>query len=247
MKRVWRRIVEKLGILVVLMLLSGYVYAAASGEGQNGYPDFTLSAAPDTIEVCNGGGVAYTVSVGQIEGFLDPVTLYTEDTPPGTAVSFSTNPIQPNTPPATSTLTIGNITGDIAGNYTVKIGGIAPTSTHTTTVQLNVFDTLNGSPALTLPVNDAAEVSLTPTFSWNSLAGAASYEIEIAADADFTNIFDAASKVPTTQYTPSIHLAPATTYYWHVRGNNPCGNGSYSPMRHFTTVGTRIFLPLITN
>ena len=111
---------------------------------------------------------------------------------------------------------------------------MAPTSTHTTTVGLNVFDMAPGAPVLTDPPNGATNVSTTPTFMWQAMAQAASYDIEIATDAGFTNIVDAGT-VEGTSYMSGVALNTSTTYYWHVRANNACGTGSFSATWSFTT------------
>ena len=73
-----------------------------------GSPDFTLSASPQSQDICAGVDADYTVNVGQVSGFSDPVTLSASGQPAGTTAGFSVNPV---TPPGASVLTIGNTGG----------------------------------------------------------------------------------------------------------------------------------------
>ncbi|MER2600718.1 MAG: S8 family serine peptidase, partial [Caldilineales bacterium] len=124
--------------------------------------DFTLTATPATQDVCIPGNAVYTVNVGSILAFNDPVTLSVSGNPGGTTTTFSTNPV---TPAGSSTLTIGNTAAAAAGSYNMIITGVAPTSTHTTTVGLNLFAAAPTAPMLVSPANAALNVPAAPTFT----------------------------------------------------------------------------------
>jgi hydrogenase maturation factor HypE len=59
-----------------------------------------------------------------------------------------------------------------------------------------------------------------PEFTWGLLAGATSYDIEIAFDSDFTNIFHYATGIRSLSYLMPIALEGGTRYFWRVRGNS---------------------------
>ena len=197
-----------------------------------GGSDFTLSVDPASQAICTPDDAVYDVTVGQVQGYTDPVTLSTFGNPAGTTVNFSTNPV---TPPGSSTLTIGNTVVAAAGSYAMDVVGVAATSTHTATVTLDVYTAVPGAPTLTSPANGATDVPLQPTFTWDAVTGAASYLIEIATDAGFTNIVDSAT-VGSPNYTPAVPLTDGTTYYWRVTASNTCGDGAVSSTFSFTTV-----------
>ena len=123
--------------------------------------DFTLSATPNALELCLSDDAVYQIEVGEIDDFSQSVTLSTNGEPVGTTVDFSQNS---QAPPFSSTLTIGNTAGATAGSYEIDIVGMAPTSTHTTTVGLHLFD----APTLMAPADKAMDVSVMPTFEWHS-------------------------------------------------------------------------------
>ncbi|MGB5057679.1 MAG: choice-of-anchor J domain-containing protein [Candidatus Promineifilaceae bacterium] len=196
---------------------------------QCGTADFTLTAVPDSQAICVGTDATYDITIGQVQSFPDPVTLSASGFPGGTTANFSVNPV---TPPGSSQLTIGNTAVASSGSYTIEISGIAPTSTHTTTVALDVFTGLPGTAVLQTPANAAINVSSQPTFTWTG--SAASYIIEIATDAGFTNIIDSATTSATT-YTTGLTLNTSSLYYWRVRASNACGDGANSSIFRFTT------------
>jgi subtilisin family serine protease len=197
------------------------------------FPDFTLDVAPASQDICAPANAVYNIAVGSILGYNDAVTLSASGHPAGTTASFGTNPV---TPAGSSVLTIGNTGAAAPGSYSIEVLGVAPTSTHTSTVGLNVFTLSPGAPTLLTPANGALNVPATPTFTWSALAQAGSYSIQVATDAGFTNIVASASGLAAPTWTSNVTLNTTTTYYWRVWADNACGVGAYSATWRFTTV-----------
>ncbi|NUM46156.1 MAG: DUF4397 domain-containing protein [Anaerolineales bacterium] len=198
-----------------------------------GSPDFTLNVAPASQEVCKPNDALFDVTVGQVQSYTDQVTLSTQGEPGGSSVNFSANP---GTPPFTSTLTIGNTGAAAEGTYSIAVVGVAATSTHTSTVELSLFDAISGAPTLLSPADGAVDQPLVPTLTWDAIAEAGTYDLEIATDAGFTNVIYSASGLTDTSAVVGVELDPATTYYWHVRKTNVCGDGAWATAFSFTTV-----------
>ncbi|MBE2232105.1 MAG: S8 family serine peptidase, partial [Anaerolinea sp.] len=137
-------------------------------------PDYTLSATPAALDICTPANAVYTVNVGSIMGYNTPVTLSASGNPAGTTANFSVNPV---TPAGSSTLTIGNTGAAAPGSYTVTIDGNASGNLDSTSVGLNVFSAAPAAPTLTGPANGALNVPAAPTFTWNAVPQAASYNI----------------------------------------------------------------------
>ncbi len=113
---------------------------------------------------------------------------------------------------------------------------MGPTSTHTATVQLNLFDSIPGTPTLVAPADGATDVSTTPTFAWTADPNAASYFLEVATDAGFgTVVYSATVAAPTTSHTTNSILNVGTNYFWRVTPDNACGSGTVSAVFDFTT------------
>jgi photosystem II stability/assembly factor-like uncharacterized protein len=102
----------------------------------------------------------------------------------------------------------------------------------------SVYSTLLPIPALSLPADSATAVTLTPTLSWNEVATANQYQLQVSLDNVFTGSLVEDVTIPTaTSYQINTGLNGNTTYYWRVRamiGNSYSSN--WSTARQFTTV-----------
>ncbi len=224
----------------------GLGFSASQGSSSSttdGTPAFDLpasctfgSATPTAIDACAGTNAAFTVTVGpafNTPPAAPPVTLATTGAP--VAPVFGVNPVPgplPNNtsmsfdttglPTASSTI---NVTGTTSGGGTQPIGSVA----------LNVFaGAPAGTPTLTAPANGATGQPTSPAFTWSAVAGAATYTLEIATDAAFSNIVHTGSNIVGTSYS-GASVNSNTTYYWRARANNPCGTGADSAAFSFTT------------
>ncbi len=195
-------------------------------------PGFTLTAEPSEIVICSPDDAVYDIQVGQIMGFSDPVTLSATGEPAGTTVIFSTNPV---TPPGSATMTITNTAAAAAGSYTIDIVGTAPDLTRSVSVGLKLYGSVPGIPVLTSPPNGATDVSLRPDFEWSAATQADTYAFELATDAGFGEVIDAAGGLTEPFYGDAPLLEPSTEYFWRVRASNPCGVGKLSATFSFTT------------
>ena len=104
------------------------------------------------------------------------------------------------------------------------------------TVGLTVQAAAPGVAVLTAPANGALNVPATPTFTWNAVAGASSYSIQVATDAGFANVVASATGLASPTWTSNVTLNTNTLYYWRVQATNACGTGTYSSVFSFRTV-----------
>ncbi len=204
-------------------------------------PGFSLSATPGNLDVCAPDPASYTLDIGQILGFVSPVSLAVSGQPAGANVSFSPNPV---TPAGGSTLTIGNTGAAAAGNYTLSIEGTAAgADAQNVSVGLNLFSAVPVAAVPAVPSNGATGVPTTmPNLSWGGVAQAASYTIELASDAAFSNIVATQVGVAGTSWAAPM-LDAHTTYYWRVKAENSCGEGAWSATFSFTTGNAPFPLP----
>lgn len=195
--------------------------------------DFSLSVTPSTQNVCAPADALYTVNIGSILGYTDPVTLTAVNLPSGATAAFSVNPVTPNDPPNSSSLTLGNLANASAGSYAVDVVGVAPTSTHTTTVGLNLFTAVPSPINLLTPADGAIDIPTDTNLTWNAATQAQSYLVEVATDASFnTIVYSATVDSPTASLTG---LTNATNYYWRVTAENTCGTNNPSATFTFRT------------
>ena len=100
-----------------------------------------------------------------------------------------------------------------------------------------VISTVPSAPSLTSPTTSATGVSLTPTLTWGSVAGATSYDVYIGT----TLPGSPTANVLTNSYTPST-LAASTSHSWKVIAKNACGSSVASSTYTFTTTCSSVAL-----
>jgi hypothetical protein len=81
------------------------------------------------------------------------------------------------------------------------------------------FTTILGIVNLIDPLNNKT-VSPIPTLSWNALAGAAKYNIEIHSNSSFTDYITGATNLTSTSWIPGVALSDGQKYYWRVLGKD---------------------------
>jgi len=196
--------------------------------------DFLLAASPRRQSVCAPADAVYGIDVLQFQGFIEPVTLSATGVPAGVTTGFSANPV---TPPGNSLLTVG-VPSDLPfGSYTIGVSGTSSPSSavHTTEVTVDVFHQAAGALTLSTPANGALNQPLRPSFTWTASIQAATYGLQVATDAGFTNVVLDAPGLTTTSYTPTIDLNSNTHYYWRVQAYNICGASGWAASFDFYT------------
>ena len=85
------------------------------------------------------------------------------------------------------------------------------------------------------PEDAAVDVPPIVVFSWNVIAEADVYQLQVATDVAFTNLVFNDSTL--TQGSVSVGpLAHETVHYWRVRGINAAGPGEWSEPKSFVTI-----------
>jgi YD repeat-containing protein len=99
------------------------------------------------------------------------------------------------------------------------------------------------APALTALAPDPTQ-QRRPTFTWQSVPGAAGYRIEIASDPSFGSTL-VATEVTVTSFTPAADL-PEGLLYWHVRAIDVQGlPGAFSAADNFVLDATAPVIPAL--
>jgi hypothetical protein len=85
-----------------------------------------------------------------------------------------------------------------------------------------------GSPTLTAPAPGATNVPRRPTFQWEAVAGANSYEIQVDKDPNFGAPVARNNSVFSNVFVPTVDLDANTVYYWRVRATSGTTTGPYA-------------------
>jgi hypothetical protein len=195
-------------------------------------PSFTLAANPSSIAVCAPDDATTTIEVGQILGFDEPVHLSVSGTPAGATASFGSSSV---VPPGSTILTVADTGLAAGGTYTLAVEGVSGSLVRSTGVDLRIDSGPPAEATLVSPPDGATGTSVAPTLTWTAVPETVSYDVEVAADPDFTSVVYSAT-VATASHTLATPLGTLTTYYWRVQAQNGCGTGPHSATRSFTTL-----------
>jgi subtilisin-like proprotein convertase family protein len=198
---------------------------------------FSIASTPASQVVCQPTNAAYTVNLTPQGGFTGNVNLSVAGLPPGATASFSPSTV---TLPGTSTLTINNA-GSTVGIYNPTITGTSGTTTATQNISLTINSNSLGQTTLSAPSNATGGISLTPSLTWSSLAGASTYQVQVSANNGFATTIVDVSGVTSNNYTLVTTLSASTTYFWRVRAANACATSAWSSTFQFTTGCTQVF------
>ena len=194
--------------------------------------DYTLGVTSNSASVCQPNNATYTVNIGSIGGYTDPVTLSVSGVPAGAIASFGTSPINPGN---STTLTISNTGSATPGVYVLVLQGNSTSGIKTENLTLTVNAGTPSATTNSTPANGATNVAIPTTLTWAASAlSPVTYTVDVATDAAFSSIVQSTSSIATTSLVVT-GLATTTTYYWRVRVDNACASSAYSPTFSFTT------------
>jgi len=95
------------------------------------------------------------------------------------------------------------------------------------------------SPQLLLPAGGAEELSRAPVLSWDTVAGATSYSVEVAMKSSFSTVVYSRTVAQLNQLQIDT-LAQGTTYFWRVCAVKGSSVGTWSETRRFRTAGNNL-------
>jgi len=200
---------------------------------------FLIEATPIEQSVCEEDEITYTISLNVVEGFDETVTLSVNNLPSGTIATFSNPTI---TSGENSLLTLSGLDNILAGSYTLSITGV--NNNETTTIDLYLSKGIPEFTELLLPLNNSEIEGINPTCTWSQIYGA-DYIIEIAADANFTEIVLSDTTTNNSYTITEDTLLPNNPYYWRVYASNQCGTSISSSTFVFNTGSA--YCPYITS
>lgn len=106
------------------------------------------------------------------------------------------------------------------------------------------FRTKLQTPTLQSPANNSQNITINPTLTWSTVAGAANYHLQVALDPLFNQIILNDSLLTNT----SVQVGPllnSTAYYWRVKGYNGIYKSDFSGSFNFTTIISNPNFPVL--
>ncbi len=201
--------------------------------------DFTIEESQivlnfDTLqyEVCQANDLMVNFIYETGLAFNEEVTFSVVSPPAGLSVLFSpATAIADGTPVE---ITFSDTQNLAVGTYPIQALATSVTATKEIVVDLNIVNATFSDITLISPVDTATDILAGTLLEWQTNINAASYDIQIATDVDFTAIIDSSTAF-TNSYSPST-LENDTTYFWRVRPKNSCGEGTFGVPFSFTTI-----------
>ncbi|RZJ66451.1 MAG: T9SS type A sorting domain-containing protein [Flavobacterium sp.] len=205
--------------------------------------NFTITAPAATFSVafsgvagdqnktaCSGVDVSYTIPYTALGGFTGTTTFSASGQPAGSTVTFSPASV---TASGNVTMTISNTAGLTGGFFPITVTASSGATVKTVPLYFQMFSTVFPAITPSSPANMATGQNTTLNLTWSALDNAATYDVQVATDAAFTNIISTGN-VPVNSYTVS-GLTQGTNYYWRVKPNNTCAAGTYGTAFAFQT------------
>jgi subtilisin-like proprotein convertase family protein len=194
--------------------------------------EIVLNFQQVVYDVCkpNDISVPFTYETGI--GFSEASTFSTIGMPAGLTAQFTPGTAASTDTPVNIDFTgISNLT---VGTYPIRVLATSATVTKEVVLQLRVYDNNFDAVQLLSPVDGFVNASKNISLQWNSALGNKLYDVEIATDAGFLNIIEAAT-VSTDIYSP-VQIDNNSQYFWRVKPKNDCGEGVFSAAFSFSTI-----------
>jgi uncharacterized protein (TIGR02145 family) len=102
----------------------------------------------------------------------------------------------------------------------------------------NIVSTTPDSPVLNSPINGATSISATPTLTWSTVSGAATYRVQVSTISTFATTLINDSSLTGGSKTLTTALSNNTKYYWRINGKNSAGTSAWSTVWNFTTISS---------
>jgi hypothetical protein len=192
---------------------------------------FELTAVNDLTTACAPANASFTFSYDAAPGFNQSVNFTAVGLPSGINPNFSVNN---TTTDVTVNVTLQGTAAVNAGQYAFKVRAASTGVTIEKDFTLKIFDGNVGDVVLVTPINGASNQPVNTLLSWDDLASASSYIVEISNTSSFTTILESASLTNTTTYIPTM-LSAGAVYYWRVRPSNGCTAGAVTSIGSFQT------------
>ena len=123
----------------------------------------------------------------------------------------------------------GNVCADISAGQNLQ------EVIDTLTSKLEPFLCLQ-CPSVFIPISGAINVSLTPTLTWNPVAGATGYDVYLGTVTPPTTLV--LGNTTATSYTVVTPLGQGAIYYWQIVSRNAAGKALNCSIQAFTTLAS---------
>ncbi len=189
---------------------------------------YNLTPSVVRQEICLPDTALYLITLS--DNFTLPVTLRAEGLPLGMEAAFSQNPAIAG---QTVQIRVTAVDTFPSGIYTFTVFGSSNEEVVSTSLELHISSSLPGKSQLVKPADQMTDVTSVINFVWEKQEVFTSYHLQISRDSLFNALVADLTFIDTNQV--QYEVSPEQQYFWRVRAENICGNGSWSEVRAFRT------------
>ena len=189
-------------------------------------PGFTFCPSDLYDTICLPAQFSTVISTNSSLGFSEPITLTAQGLPAGVTATFLPNPVMPG---SDAVLTLEVPANQPEGAFDLIISGDVNGNVDTFLTNLSVF--FNDFTGLSVagPTDGAVGQDQAPTLSWNAVANANTYEVQVADNPSFSAgaMLVAKDNIAGNSYKIPFLLEKGQVFYWRFRAKNECGAGDW--------------------
>ena len=210
-----------------------FTYTVVNGEGSIANAEVAISVrsindppmflSSPVLDGVSGEVYEYNVTVQDVDG---PNLTIAADAIPGWLMFTDNGNGQ--------AAVMGTPSSEDVGNHLVTLRASDGIAEQVQSFLISVFQGIPPIPTLIAPVNNADSVGVPVVFTWSGL-GATSWDIQISANNEFTDILINAPNLTEPTYQED-EFNSGTTLFWRVRARNQAGASDWSPPSSFTAV-----------
>jgi len=153
-----------------------------------------------------------------------------------TASDFSAGMVVDDSTLTAASKALSGLTNSTVYYWRVNAKNAGGTSAWSAVSSFTTVVATSGVPVLTVPANNATAVPVSTTLTWNAVAGAATYRVQVSTASDFSTGIVVDDSTLTTPSRAVGLLSNSTKYYWHVDAKNAGGTSNWSTAFSFTTI-----------
>jgi subtilisin-like proprotein convertase family protein len=181
-------------------------------------------------ETCAGATqIVYNFPYTTYNGFSGVTNFTVSGLPTNAVGTFSQTSATANASISLS-VTTNNVA---AGFYSLLVSATSGNTIVTTPFYLRVYSANFAVVSLTSPANLAVTQPTSLNLTWQAVANAISYEVQLSTDQNFIN--NVLSAVVTGTSYPVSNLLEVTNFYWRIKPKNPSCSGAFGNSFNFST------------
>ncbi len=204
-----------------------------------GAPGFDFDF-PAPASIACGGPTSASITLGTLSylGYITPINLSASGVPPGTTVSFGTNPV---TPGNSTIVTLNNTNTLTAGTYVITITGVSGSITLTRDISFTILAG-SGPTINTHPASQTVCSGTDVTFNVSASGTITGYQWQLSTDGG--SIFNNISLATGSSYTVTAAATSQNNYRYKAIVYTQCGSTTSNAA--ILTVNTSPSVPVLS-